>query len=178
MTKPLTAPAVAAAAVPLAAAPKHVLFVCTGNICRSPMAEGLLRHALKGQPEPLRSLPVCSAGTDAFPGDEASRSSVLAMQAAGMDIHAHRSQSVTEELLQNSLVVFAMTTRHVEDLRYFFPKNTAPIHLMREFITPRPESLEVADPYGLGLDEYKDCRDNMVEAIPGILKFLNELLSK
>lgn len=173
-------PAPAAAPPTSPAVPKHVLFVCTGNICRSPMAEGLLRHAFKAQSEPLCSIPVCSAGTDAYEGDRASAPGVLAMQIAGIDISAHRSQPVTEELLENGLAIFAMTRRHIEDLQYFFPQVTAPIHLMREFVTPRPEgkALEVADPYGQGLREYKECRDNMVEAIPGILNFLRELLSK
>jgi protein-tyrosine-phosphatase len=144
------------------------------------MAEGLLRHAFKAQPEPLRSIPVLSAGTDAFPGDEASVPGVLAMQIAGVDISTHRSQPVSEELMENALAVFAMTRRHVDDLRYFYPNCKTPVRLMREFVAPLPAAadLEVRDPYGMSLAEYKDCRDNMVEAIPGIVNFIKELLSK
>jgi protein-tyrosine-phosphatase len=69
-------------------APGHILVVCTANICRSPMAAGLLQHALAAQPEPLRSLRVVSTGIAARTGDRVSENSVLALKKAGIDIAA------------------------------------------------------------------------------------------
>jgi protein-tyrosine-phosphatase len=145
------------------------------------MAEGLLRHALNGQSEPLRSIPVYSAGTQAFDGDPASANGVQAMHDAGIDISAHRSRSVTEKLMENAIVVFVMTHQHMDDLRYYYPDSKTPVYRMREFVSNKARSdisLDVHDPYGMGLGDYKECRDSMVEAIPGILTFLKELLSQ
>ena len=89
--------------------PGHILVVCTGNICRSPMAEGLLRHALAGQPGPLQSLKVISAGVATRPGEPVSENSVLALKKAGIDISGKRSRPLTQDLLTNALVVLGMT---------------------------------------------------------------------
>ncbi|MDR2862757.1 MAG: low molecular weight protein arginine phosphatase [Puniceicoccales bacterium] len=150
---------------------KHVTFICTGNICRSPMAEGLLRHALQGEPEPLRSLRIVSAGTAASDGEPASPNAVRALKNVSIDISAHRSQPVTEAIINGSLAVFAMTGQHLRTLRQQFPKLPAETHLMRVFMEG-DVIREIPDPYGMGIADYESCRDSMVEAIPGILAFL------
>src|SRR5262249_18026821 len=92
--------------------PGTILTVCTANICRSPMAAGLLRHALAGQPEPVRSLRVVSAGVAARGGDTVSENSVTALKKVGIDIAGHRSQPLTRELLDQAAVVLCMTESH------------------------------------------------------------------
>ena len=76
--------------------PGHILIVCTGNICRSPMGQGLLAHALSAQPEPLRSLKVISAGVAAHTGEAVSENSVTALKKVGIDISNHCSQGLTQ----------------------------------------------------------------------------------
>ena len=92
--------------------PGHILIVCTGNICRSPMGQGLLAHALSAQPEPLRSLKVISAGVAAHTGEAVSENSVTALKRAGIDIGHLRSQGLTQAMLDNALAVFGMTESH------------------------------------------------------------------
>ncbi|MDR2845530.1 MAG: low molecular weight protein arginine phosphatase [Puniceicoccales bacterium] len=156
--------------------PKHVTFVCTGNICRSPMAEGLLRHALQAEPEPLRSLRVLSTGLAAYTGEPASPNAVRALKNVGIDIASHRSRSTTPEIVNHSLAVFVMTTQHLQALTAHFPNRPAGTHLMRALIAgdvPR----EIPDPYGMGLADYEACRDSMVEAIPSIVAFLRKIVA-
>src|SRR6185369_3949805 len=98
-------------------APGHILVVCTGNVCRSPMGQGLLTHALSAQPEPWRSLKFISAGVAAHTGEAISENSVTALKKAGIDISHVRSQGLTQELLVNSLVVFGMTESHRSIIR-------------------------------------------------------------
>ena len=79
-------------------APGHILVVCTANICRSPMAAGLLEHALAAQPEPLRSLQVIAAGIAARDGELVSENSVIALKKVGIPIAGHKSLPVTQAL--------------------------------------------------------------------------------
>src|SRR5271170_6364301 len=92
--------------------PGYILVVCTGNICRSPMGAALLQHALGGQPEPLRSLKVVSAGVASRSGDPASANAVTALKKVGIDLKGHSSRPVTQALLDESLLVLCMTESH------------------------------------------------------------------
>lgn len=156
-------------------APGYILVVCTGNICRSPMGEGLLRHALAGQPEPLKSLRVLSAGVAARTGDPISENSVIALKKAGIDIKGMRSRALTQKLLDGALVVFGMTESHRAIIRDRARPTPARLHLFREFLPP-PANPEIGDPYGGPLKIYEACRDEMVEAIPGLLAYLKTLV--
>jgi len=155
--------------------PGHILVVCTGNICRSPMAEGLLRHALSGQPEPLRSLKVLSAGVAARPGEPISENSVVALRKVGIDISGMHSQALTQALLDDALAVFGMTESHRAIIRLRARPVPAHLRLFREFLPP-PADPEIGDPYGGPLKVYEAARDEMVEAVPSVVAFLKTLV--
>ncbi|MDP1580957.1 MAG: low molecular weight protein arginine phosphatase [Candidatus Didemnitutus sp.] len=153
-----------------------IIIVCTANICRSPMAEGLLAHALTGQEEPLRSIRVLSAGVAARVGDRVSENSVLAMKKVGIDIAAHRAQPLTQELLDDALAVFCMTESHRTVIELQATPPPAELHLLRDFLPPSV-SREIADPFGGPLRLYEASRDEMVEAIPSLLAHLRKLVA-
>ena len=156
-------------------APGHILVVCTANICRSPMAAGLLEHALAAQPEPLRSLQVISAGIAARDGELVSENSVIALKKVGIPIAGHKSMPVTQALLDNALIVLGMTESHRTMIQLQaepVPKN---LHLFREFM-PQQGDKEIPDPFGGPLRLYELCRDEMVEAIPSLLAHLKTLV--
>jgi protein-tyrosine-phosphatase len=158
-------------------APGHILIVCTGNVCRSPMAQGLLSHALSAQPEPLRSLKVISAGVAAHTGEAISENSVTALKKVGIDIADLRSQGLTQDLLDKSLVVFGMTESHRSIIRSRARPVPEHLYLFREFLPP-PATSEIGDPYGGPLKLYESARDEMVEAIPSVVEFLKKLTAK
>jgi len=158
-------------------APGPIVLVCTANICRSPMGCGLLAHALAGQPEPLKTLQVVSAGVAARAGELASENSVLALKRVGIDIAGHRATPLTQQMLDAALAVFCMTDSH----RAIIELQAAPVpkrlHLFREFL-PGNVRREIADPYGGSLKLYEAARDEMVEAIPSVLDYLRTIVGK
>jgi protein-tyrosine-phosphatase len=153
----------------------HILIVCTANICRSPMAAGLLHHFLAAQNEPLRSLPVVSAGMAARRGDPISDNAAIAMKKVGIDLSPHASQPVTQQLLDDALVVFCMTEAQRAMIQLQFERVPKHLYLFRQFLPP-PVDPEVDDPYGGPLSVYETCRDNLVEAVPNVVNFLKTLV--
>jgi protein-tyrosine-phosphatase len=148
-----------------------VVIVCTANICRSPMGAGLLRHALAGQPEPLRSLQVISAGVAARAGEPVSENSVVALRKVGIDISQHVSRPLTQQLINDALAVICMTESHRAMIQLQADPAPQHIYLFREFM-PENADREIPDPFGGPLKVYELCRDEMVEAIPSLVEFL------
>ncbi|TAG29000.1 MAG: low molecular weight protein arginine phosphatase [Verrucomicrobia bacterium] len=155
-------------------APKLIVTVCTANICRSPMAEALLRHALKAEAAPLRDCQVVSAGVAARMGERVSANSVDALAKVGLRISDHRSQPLTQELADRADLVLCMTESHRAIINLALnppPKNVC---LWREFM-PGDGDQEIGDPFGGPPKEYEACRDEMVDALPSILAHLRAM---
>src|SRR5450759_5762549 len=89
---------------------KTILFVCTGNICRSPMAEGIFRQAVQGRGD----YRVLSAGIGAVNGQPPSPYAVQAVRELGIDISGQRSRMLTSDLVQQSDYIFGMTHSHLD----------------------------------------------------------------
>lgn len=156
-------------------APGPVIIVCTANICRSPMAEGLLAHALAAQASPLKDIKVISAGVATRPGEPVSENSVVALRKVGIDISQHRSRTLSQQMLNEALLVLCMTESHRSLIQLQAAPVPARLHLFREFL-PLPAAQEIADPYGGPLKIYEAARDEMVEAIPGLVNHLKTLV--
>ena len=96
---------------------KRILFVCTGNICRSPMAEGLFRHVIRGR----KGFDVLSAGVGAVDGMPPSENAVRAMRALGIDISHQRSHALSPDLVAKADYIFGMTHSHVDAITLLYP---------------------------------------------------------
>ncbi len=154
-----------------------VVFLCTGNICRSPMGEALLKKAVADSAdENLKKLEIVSAGTATVDGMPASANSVKALARIGVDISDSVSTALTQKLVDESFAIFAMARPHIDILKSRF-KNIPPrVFTVMEMLKNGRD--DVADPYGGGLDEYLDARDDIASAIPAILKYLQNELKK
>ncbi|MBK1880553.1 low molecular weight protein arginine phosphatase [Pelagicoccus mobilis] len=154
--------------------PNEIVFVCTANTCRSPMAAALLRHALSAQDEPISTLKVSSAGVSAFPGQAASLNSVDALKKVGIDLSDHQSQAISQEIVDNALAFFCMTDSHLAMLSYQIDPPPQNAYLMRQFIGAGVDD-QIPDPFGGSLRQYEACRDSMVEAIPSLIEVVKKL---
>src|SRR6266516_7314430 len=128
-----------------AASMKTILFVCTGNVCRSPMAEGLFRHAV----QVLREL--------------------------GIDISTQRSRLLTAEVVNQADYIFGMTHGHVDAINLLYPQAAEKTFLLREFDeTLDVFEKDISDPIGGSYEVYLDCRDQIEQGIASMLKFIDQ----
>ncbi|RME96113.1 MAG: ribose 5-phosphate isomerase B [Verrucomicrobia bacterium] len=149
---------------------KTVLFICTGNVCRSPMAEGLFRHLTAGSGR-FRAR---SAGVGAVAGLPPSPHAVTAMRELGIDISDIRSQPLTRELLDEADYVFGMTESHVDAVALMYPQAIEKTFLLTHFEEDlEPEERNIADPIGGSLEVYRLCRDQIHRAIQTMLKHID-----
>jgi len=150
---------------------KNVLFVCTGNICRSPIAEGLFRRLTGNQ----KNIEVASAGVHAVRGQPPSLYAVEVCAEEGTNIGDLRSQPLTGMLVDQATHIFAMTGAHLETIQTLFPQSAEKTFLLREFEEPGTTVWrDVPDPIGLGREVYEDCARIIKNALPSVLAFVEQ----
>jgi glycine hydroxymethyltransferase len=150
---------------------KSVLFVCTGNICRSPIAEGLFRQLIADR----KDIEVASAGVHAVRGQPPSLYAVQVCEEHGVDIGDLRSEPLTPALVDRATHIFAMTGAHLETIHMLFPNGAEKTFLLREFEEPDTTVWrDVPDPIGLGREVYEDCAHTIQNALPSVLAFVEQ----
>lgn len=133
--------------------------VCTGNTCRSPMAEVMLRERLRTLTGREDAVGVVSAGLAAFQGDRASNQAVEVMGRRGLDLTGHASQPISEQILQLADVVLTMTRNHRDAILSKYPEAAARVH------TLRVDGGDITDPVGSPIEVYQACADQIDEQL-------------
>ena len=148
--------------------PRRILFVCSGNTCRSPMAAAILRAALPTDSEWI----VESAGLSTSPGLVASHNAIAALKENGINLSAHRSRRATREILRRADIVVPMTQSHRMQAIAIEPSVEAKSFLLLSFLPQPPRNRDLQDPVGGNLPAYRACRDTIAECIPTLLDYL------
>jgi protein-tyrosine-phosphatase len=150
---------------------KNVLFVCTGNTCRSPLAEALFLHATRDRDD----FEVGSAGLAASGGSARNPETAALLKKRGIATRAFGSRQVCEAILDRATHVFAMTRGHLDLLESRFPKHAEKFYLMCEFVEiPRLGiGADVVDPIGMGPKAYEETAAMLDVAIPSVIAYID-----
>lgn len=153
-----------------------VLFVCTGNTCRSVMAQALFQR-FKEDLFPELNYQADSAGIAASSSPSASREAIFCLAKQGLDITTHQPKAVTGQLLKDAALILTMTQQQLDHLKEHFPWAKHKMYLFRSFCQQK-EALkvrEIEDPYGKGLLFYEDIYEKLKKDIKSLLFYLKEV---
>ena len=150
-------------------ADKSVLFICTGNTCRSPMAEFLFRSWLG----PNSEWAVTSAGIAALPGRPATAAAIEVCREKGVDLTPHRSRELTRELVDQARLIVVMTRMHRDFVTEAYPEAKAKVFLLTSFGADR-ENPDIEDPIECETGVYRHVCAQIDAALSDLALYLHE----
>ncbi len=146
---------------------KSIIFVCTGNTCRSPMAEALMKKLLSE--ENINDIDVFSRGISVFENSPASDNSIEACKKYDIDLSYHKSKLLSADEIKMASLILTMTSEHKQAIISFMPECKDKIFSIYEFAFGQNKN--ISDPFGATQDVYEKCLDEIAVC-------LNEIVNK
>lgn len=137
---------------------KKVLFVCTGNTCRSPMSKALFEKLLKDKG--IDNISVDSAGLSAVDGDGISANATEVLKEEGIELSYHKAKRLSAEMVNNADLIVALSPSHRGIISACCPNHVGKTVVLGDGIL---------DPYGGNIDIYRECRNEIKKALPAVL---------
>ncbi len=150
----------------------NVVFVCTGNTCRSCMAEGVFRAIAEKNKSCFKAV---SRGIHAFDGDPASEHSINALKTLwNIDISNHKAKMLLNDEVYHADFIFTMTKAQREILKAKFPEKRSNIFTLKEYVYPNINSesfmLDISDPYGMPYQIYENCAREIFQCVEIVME--------
>ena len=151
---------------------KGIMFVCTGNICRSAMAHHYCQkrvYDLKRENE----IVVSYCGTSALNGDKSTQAAITVMKKYDVDLTNHRATSMFDIDLENYDLILCMTEQHKYNLLAFFPKLKDKVFTLKEYVLGKDiKNVDIDDPWGYGIEIYDACAKEIVYCVDKLLEMI------
>lgn len=150
---------------------KSIMFVCTGNICRSPMAHGYMQkrvYDLKKENEYM----ISSCGTNAIGGESATYNAIKAMQNYKVDISKHRATNIEDSNIENYDLIITLTENHKRIILDKYPSLINKTFTLKEYVNNKDKYKNIDDPWGLDINVYNSTAKEIVENVDKILEII------
>lgn len=146
-----------------------IMFICTGNICRSAMAQALLKKKTKEQ---NKDIEVYSCGIYAEDGDIPTYEGIEVMKKYGIDLEKHRAVNIINSNIEDMDVILCAAESHKNSVISMYPELKVKVFTMKEYAGYPRSDWNINDPWGYGIDVYTKCAEEIEECINKILNKL------
>ncbi len=132
-----------------------MMFICTGNICRSAMAHWLMKKKIEEKNIP--NVEIYSSGIFAMPGDVSTEEAIEVMEEYGVDLKQHRATLTRNSNIQEMEIILCMTNSHKQNLIQMYPELKNKIFTLKEYVGITKDGAEIKDPWGYDIVTYRFC---------------------
>ncbi len=150
-----------------------IMFICTGNICRSAMAEAMLKKLAK---QKNKEIEVYSAGTTAYTGDVCTENAIQVMDEYGIDIRKHRATNIKESKIEEMDLILCATTSHKQMVNYLYPNLKEKVYTIKEYAEKndinKSTNINISDPWGFSTEVYRKCAKEIEENLEKIIDII------
>jgi len=143
-----------------------IMFVCTGNICRSAMADKMLAKRVE---EENLNIEVYSSGTFAENGDYPTVEAIEAMEEYGVDLKQHRATNIRRSNIEEMDLILCATTTHKNMVLQLYPNLVGQVYTMKEYVGDTQNGIDISDPWGYDLAVYRKCAAEIEKIIKKIV---------
>ena len=148
-----------------------IMFICTGNICRSAMADLLMKKKL--QDRDMLDVEICSSGIYAMQGEVSTDEAIEVMEEYGVDLKKHRATLTSKSNIQEMDLILCMTSAHKQNLINTYPNLVDKIYTLKEYVGI--EEIDIKDPWGYTIVTYRFCAAEIDKCLDKVIEKIKKL---